>query len=431
MEKPNAQPCILNTSLRDEKTPVEWQPTGMHKRARSRHLRTASTDVSGVRIRGAEPWAGSWNVGGTGQVMEDAQGIALPDFPVVGGEAELTVDIPTWGMEQHLRKTELTLDIPSHTNVSIPSVAIVPSTPSSTSPSKAFTFPPLPAEEEEGRLRGFTFGRPSAADPPSTEIPVNPTRKKRHSHTRSTSISTRASILPSSPTLPDESSTTATTATTMDERRKTLSTLEGRMGQGEAWAGKDTARAGRRRSRVSGVDRVEIALPVMDDSEDEVSGSLACRTRKALKCRFQGCYRGDTDGPRRIPHPALDEPESDLTDADSLHISPFDAARTRPSPHRPRRRSSPGRIHEHGITSDSPRHALGRGRRARARTCADARAWGRGNGVAAFSGEYIGQDPAVEACVNVFDPDGRGVRCVRRERRQGWRLDRVAQVVEL
>lgn len=297
MEKPVVQPCAeaMETASKEDKfkdlqTPVVLPVT--HKRTRSRHLRTGSTAGSisgmgdlqgtGMRIRGVEPWGGSWSpIPSTAphqNEQTEEQGITLPDFPVFGGS------------QRQQQKATLSLDIPVHTMPAIPSVAIVPSTPCATSPdSKGFTFPTQ--EAEEGRIRGFTFGRPAptshdlapAATPTEPtphvdELPI-PLRKKRHSHTRSTSISTRASIIPSSP--PSRTPSPDDPGSRTDERRKTLSTLEGRLGTGIAvdpwngnWSGNGEAKkAQRRRSRVSvmGGEKVEIALPVMEDSEDEVS----------------------------------------------------------------------------------------------------------------------------------------------------------------
>lgn len=310
MERPIIQPCApiseptqqVGATMKDEtkKDPILGIP--VHKRQRSRHAQNNSASVSNMadvqpgRIRG-EAWNGSWTLNNSTTQTDPyvEEGISLPDFPVLGR-----------------RKVELSLDIPIRSEVNntsnpgIPSVAIVPSTPCGTSPrmEAEFAFPMAQRRgegEEEGRLSGFTFGRQSPPrtiatpnppealhqndlpriSPATSTDPISasaPQRKKRHSHTRSTSISTRASIIPDLPIRTPSPEERTTSSTTSEERRKTLGVLEG---ISETWPGNgggknldSRERKGRRRSRVSvGTfeERVEISLPVMDDSEEEVS----------------------------------------------------------------------------------------------------------------------------------------------------------------
>ncbi|KAJ9110820.1 hypothetical protein QFC22_006677 [Naganishia vaughanmartiniae] len=201
-------------------------------------------------------------------------------------------------------------------------------------------------EDEKSRFHGFTFGsaRQGSSSPPlptglvttmEQEMPTADTRRRRHSHTRSTSISTRAAFIPTtssasallsssepmgralsrSPSPSDHAidvrggGGSGEQHETMEERQRTLFALEGREGRvspsaagGEgdtprwlaglqAFAGtgiggagvgdaiRTSKRSSRRRSRIGGVSEtttmVEIALPPMDDDDDSPGLSAA------------------------------------------------------------------------------------------------------------------------------------------------------------
>ncbi|KAJ9105590.1 hypothetical protein QFC19_003572 [Naganishia cerealis] len=234
-------------------------------------------------------------------------------------------------------------------------------------------------EDEKSRFTAFVFGgaarRKSVVSPPSPPPPpvvsaiTGPpleNRRKRHSHTRSTSISTRAAFIPAVPIgsdtalltsdpmgYPSASSTSSLSRSpspsdslidarrgeqqdTIDERRRTLFALEGRdagrgpsaaggmmIGEGggdtprwmaglQAFAGsgaregnRTSQRASRRRSRVSVSEKVEIALPPMDE-EDLAEGSVV---RDEMKCVI-GPTSTSNPADGGFPHSPLQAPVS-------------------------------------------------------------------------------------------------------------------------
>lgn len=185
-------------------------------------------------------------------------------------------------------------------------------------------------DDEKSRFTGFTFGtaRLGSSPPPSStgqvptteqEKPTLDAKRRRHSHTRSTSISTRAAFIPNTSVsallLSAETTGRALSRSpspsehaidlhggeqqeTAEERQRTLFALEGRHGRvlspsaggegdaprwlaglqaftgvggtGAAEGNRTSKRSSRRRSRIGGVSEtttVEIALPPMDDDD--------------------------------------------------------------------------------------------------------------------------------------------------------------------